>query len=216
MKAPRKMRGTVHIVGRAECLDRTFECNPPLENPPKETYYRRAVYQLALERLRSIEETIKDFQRDSHTGKVYRNEQGEAIGRGKGLMPSLAKQFPEVRYWTSGPDALRRTIRQASTPAYFMLLQAAVNQVEGTSGEQLELFVKTADKQTLAEIPPVLYPAHKGTKKCKTCRHPHSSALHRFHLAGSFDRTHPGPARAAVRRKQRERDRDRFRDEVPF
>ncbi len=210
------MRGTVHIVGDAAALDRTFECNPPIENPPKEVYYRRAVYQLALERLRSIVDAIKGHD-TQHTGKVYRNEQGEAIGRGKGIMPSIAREFPEARYWTKGPAALKKTILQANTPAYFALLQGAVHQVEGIAGEQLELFVKSAPRAQLDQIPPVLYPAHKGTARCRHCRSPHNSALHRFHLKGSYIETHPGPERAAVRKRERDRDRnDRWSDEVPF
>jgi hypothetical protein len=88
--------------------------------------------------------------------------------------------------------------------------------VEGSSGEQLELFIKQAPRQQLLELPPVIFPPHQGNKKCKHCRAPHASALHRFHLKGAFDRSHPGPARAEVRRKQQKRDRERWQEEIPF
>jgi hypothetical protein len=211
----KKMRGSVHIVGNPCDIDSTFETGRPQPNPPKQTYYRRAVYQLALERLRSIVHAIEDHD-TQHTGKVYRNEQGEAIGRGKGIMPSLAKEFPEVRYWTKGPALLAKTIREAKTPLYFQLLQDAVHQVEGTAGEQLELFVMSAPRAQLDEIPPVIYPAHKGTARCKHCRSPHSSALHRFHLRGSYSSTHPGAEEARHRKKERDRDRERWSDKIPF
>lgn len=189
----------------------------PAANPPPKTYYRRAVFMLALERLREIRETIEQFIRtESHTGKAYRDTQGEVIGRGKGIMPSLSKSFPEVRYWTRGPAALARTIKQAKTPDYFYLLEGAVHQVEGISGEQLALFVKTAPQQQLLELPPVMFPPHTGTRRCKTCRRPHSSHLHRFHLRGSFDKTHPGPVEAKHRKAARKDEDDRLRDEVPF
>lgn len=208
------MRGTVHIVGRPQDIEATFESNP-LANPPKDVYYRRAVYQIALERLRVIQDAIKAHD-TQHTGKVYRDEHGNAVGRGKGIMPSLGRQFPEVRDWTKGPALLARTIREAKTPLYFELLQDAVNQVEAQDGEQLELFVKSADKQTLAELPPVMYPAHQGNKSCTHCRAPHPAALHRFHLRGSFDRSHIGQEEAAHRKRERERDQKRFKEDIPF
>lgn len=209
------MRGTVHIVGPAAAIERTFECDPPRPNPPKDTYYRRAVYMIALERLHDIRDAIKSHD-TQHTGRAYRNERGDVVGRGKGILPSLEKQFREVRGWTKGPAALRKTIEDAKSPAYFTLLQAAVHQVEADQGEQLELFVKTSPRATLDDLPPVIYPAHKGSRKCKKCRRPHSAAVHRFHLKGSFIETHPGPARAAHRRADRAADRERWRDEIPF
>lgn len=180
-----------------------FESNPPIANPPLDTYWRRAIYELALHRLGDIVEAIKGFD-TSHTGKVYRDEQGEAIGRGRGILPSLKKQFKELR-WDKSPAELRRTITQAKTPAYFQLLERAIAAVENESGEQLELFVKRAPKAQLREIPPVVYPAHQGKRSCRHCRRPHSSTLHRFHLRGSFAKTHSG-----------RRDRRRITDEVPF
>jgi hypothetical protein len=210
------MRGSVHIVGSPRCVASTFEPNPPQPNPPKEVYYRRAVYQMALARLQEILKAIEAHEGHA-TGKAFRNEHGDVVGRGKGILPSLRREFPEVPEWKEGPAHLARTIRQAKSADYFDLLQAAVHQVESRDGEQLELFIKAAPRAQLDEIPPVMYPAHKGTARCRHCRSPHASALHRFHLRGAFDNTHPGPGRAEIRKKERERERERWQDEeVPF
>lgn len=183
-------------------------------NPPRESYYRRAVYTLALERLAEIRKAIKDHD-TQHTGKVYRDEQGEAIGRGKGILPSLKISFKEIRGWDSGPAALAKTIHEAKSPAYFDLLEASLKRVEADQGEQLERFIQSATARQLEQFPAIVFPPHKGNRRCRHCRKPHVSELHRFHTSGSFDRTHPTRegkrARAADRRELRGR-----LEEIPF
>lgn len=208
-------RGCLHIVGPPHLVDQSFESRRPRPNPPPETYYRRLLYQVALDRLAAIADAIAHGETE-RTGKAYRNEQGDVVRRGKGVMPTLLRMYPETKGWSRGPAALRKTILEAKTPEYFTLLQAAVHAAEADQGEQLELFIKTAPRADLAALPPVVYPAHRGNRRCKICRRPHAAALHRFHLHGAFDQTHIGPARADARKKKRDRDKERWREEIPF
>jgi hypothetical protein len=199
--------------------------NPPAENPSPLVYYRRLVYQMALERLATIAAAVQNFLSGSATGKALRavaepgkpEHHGDVIGRGKGLMPSLVKEFPETAGFE--PRKLLRTIQLAKSPAYFELLAAAIEQVQhgGRHGpEQLELWVRDATRRELDSLPPVVYPAHRGRRSCRHCKRPHSAMLHRFHMGGAFEQTHIGPAKAAARKRERAEQTERMKDEVPF
>lgn len=195
-------------------------------NVPPIVYYRRAVYALALERLESIAIELEDFidsGRSKMTGKVWDSRSeigiGEVRRRGKGIMPSLQRTYPELKHWDSGPARLLKVIRDAKTPEYFRLLQGAIHQVESRSGEQLELFItRQATRQQLDELAPVMYPAHQGKRSCRYCKKPHPASLHRFHLRGAYTQTHPSPAAKRSNKEEREEQRARLKagSEAPF
>lgn len=185
------------------------------DNPTKQTYYRRAVHEQARARLDEIAESIRGAQTEM-TGKAFRDEHGEVVGRGRGIMPSLGKSYPEVSGWPFGPAKLLKTIRGRKTPAYFDLLRDAEHEVEILDGDQLELFVMGAPRTQLKQLPPIVYPPHSGTAKCKHCPVPHPPGQHRSHLKGSFDRTHPGAEIAALRKQRRDEQKARLVDVVPF
>jgi len=181
-------------------------------NPGRPAYYRRLVHQKALERIGAIEDALATFD-TSHTGKVYRDEEGTAIGRGKGLMPSLQMQFPEVSGET--PAKLRRAIKK-KTPEFFRLLGDAEQEVDRHESPQLEKWISEASTPELRTLPPVVYPAHKGlTKKCKHCGEPHRESVHQSHMEGAFKRTHPTAEEKKRRAAERRQLAERL-NEVPF
>ncbi len=180
-------------------------------NPPLEIYYARAVFLRALWRLDEIAQAIKGFETEM-TGKAYQVAEGVRV-RGKGVLPSLRRQFPELRGFSDkiGPqDYVRMITGRKKTPEYFALLNHAVREVENHEGNSIETWVQRAPQSELQALPPVQYPPHKGTAQCKHCRQFHSTDLHRFHLRGARLRTHPKESGAKAKVKRR------IASEVPF
>lgn len=169
---------------------------------PAITYYRRVVFTMAMERLREISDMIGSAETE-HTGKARYDREGNFLGRGKGVLPSIKAMFPEVKHWRSGPAELKRTIDQAKSEDFLQLLTSAIREVELERGEQLELFVRQAPADQLEDFLPVMYPPHKGNRRCRHCRKTHSSELHRFHARGAFERTHPTPEQKRERKADR-------------
>jgi hypothetical protein len=210
MTARGKLRGCLCVHGAPERIAASFA--PPRPNPPQETYYRRLLYSLALHRLALIVQAIDTFE--GGTGKVRRDEHGRAIGRGAGL--NLHRQFSEVKK-DARLQTLRATILKARSPAYFELLQGAVDAIEHEQGDELENYIRTAPAADLEELPPVAYPAHQGNRRCKLCRRPHPAEIHRFHLARAFANTHPAAAAGTFQESLFPREiKKRFKEEIPF
>jgi len=205
-----KLRGCLCVHGAAERVAASFA--PPRPNPPLETYYRRLLYSVALHRLTDIVKAIDSFE--GGTGRAFRNEHGDVVGRGTGL--NLYKQFSEVPEGAR-PQALRKTILKARSPAYFELLQGAIDAIEREQGNALEEYIRTASREQLEQLEPVTYPAHQGNRRCKECRGPHPAEVHRFHLARSFDNTHRTAAAGRLQQSLFPADiKKRLRDDIPF
>lgn len=154
----------------------------------------RLLFSAAKARLQDVREALRSFQAGSHTGKAYRDVYGDVVGRGKGIMPSLSIQYPEVSGWT--PGELLKTIESQKGRKYLALLDAAVSNAE--DDKSLQRIAKQTTVADLQALPPVLYPAHKGSRRCTHCGEPHARSQHRFHGKGSFDRTHGRTGRREV------------------
>lgn len=174
----------------------------------REVYIRRALFAVAVDRLEIIRQEIEAFD-TKHTGKVYRDEYGDAVGRGKGVMPSMRRTYPELRNWEAGPARLVKTIREKKSADYLWLLGGALEEVDATQGDRIAEYVQRASADELKQFPPVLFEPHTGRKSCRHCKQRHSADVHRFHTSGAFARTHPTPEEKQLRKRKREESKGR-------
>lgn len=174
----------------------------------REVYIRRALFAVAVDRLEVIRQEIEAFD-TKHTGKVYRDEYGDAVGRGKGVMPSMRRSYPELRNWEAGPARLVKTIREKKSLDYLWLLGGALEEVDSTQGDRIAEYVQGAPADELKQFPPVLFEPHAGRKSCRHCKQRHSADVHRFHTSGAFGRTHPTPDEKELRRRKRQESKGR-------
>jgi hypothetical protein len=110
------------------------------------------------------------------TGKTYRDASGRIAGRFGGGMSIL---YPELRYSGLTPKQASDAVGRGKGKRWKRLYRAAKREVVREYGKARRWY-----RGRLSEAP------HPGYVYCKHCREFHSRNEHRFHGAGSFNRTH--------------------------
>lgn len=156
----------------------------------------RLAFQAAQSVLRDVAAQIRSFD-THHTGKVLRDVHGDAVGRGRGIMPGLTRDYPSLSVWEGKPSKLAAAIEAGKGQKYVQVLDGVLHDIE--SQPSLVRFARSAPLAELRKLPAIAYPPHRGSAKCLSCGHTHGRGSHRFHGRGAFDRTHGITRRRAER-----------------
>lgn len=135
-------------------------------NPPRRRA-RSAFDDVVDYRLRESAELLAGH--GGRTGRVKRDDQGEAIGR----MPGYGNAAPEIR----GLASPRR-------------MSDAIERRRGKLFERIKWETQRWVAKNFPEYQPkqrgIVAGPHAGNRKCKTCGHAHSATDHRSHGPGAF------------------------------